>query len=193
MKAHDMIGRLAGCAMLAGGLAGCAMNISAPQASLSGIEAVRSADLPPLAVGNFVPGGEVSPSDDRSTTVRAINTIDAPGGSFAGLLKQTLETDLKGAGRLDSNAPMVLSGVLTRRTVDSTVGTGTASLAADFTLTRDGKTVFDKTLRVDDSWDSSFLGAVAIPDAINHFTGLFEKLSLTLLADPDFKAAAHKP
>jgi hypothetical protein len=185
--------RLAACAALAGTLAGCAMNIGAPQASLTGIEAVRQAGVPPLALGGFVPGGSVSASDDRSTMVRAVNTIDAPGGSFAGMLRSTLMADLNGAGRYDPSAPLTLSGVLTERMVDSTVGTGTASLAADFTLARDGKTVFDKRLRVNDSWDSSFVGAEAIPDATNHFTGLFEKLSLKLLADPDFRAAAHQP
>ncbi|HWD28309.1 MAG TPA: hypothetical protein VG387_14155 [Rhizomicrobium sp.] len=185
--------RIAAVALLAASLAGCAMNVAAPQASFDGIQAVRAADLPPMTLGSFVPGGSVSASDDRSTTVRAINTLDAPGGSFAGFLKDTLAADLKGAGRLDANAPLTLSGVLTKREVDSTVGTGTASLAADFTLTKGGKTVFDKTLSVSDSWDSSFLGAVAIPDAVNHFTGLFGKLSLQLLSDPDFKAAAHAP
>jgi hypothetical protein len=186
-------GRLAACAMLAASLGGCAMEVGAPQASLNGIQAVRQANIAPIALGAFVPGGSVSASDDRSTTVRAINSIEAPGGSFAGFLKNTLMADLKGAGAYDPNAPLSLSAVLTRRMVDSTVGTGTASLAADFALTKGGKTVFDKTLRIDDSWDSSFVGVEAIPDATNHFTGLFEKLSLALLADPDFRAAAHRP
>ncbi len=98
------------------------------------------------------------------------------------------------AGRFDPNSHLVLEGLLTRRDVDSTPGTGRAALAAHFTLRRDAAVVYEKDLDVDAKWDSSFLGAVAIPDAINNFTGLFDKLSVKLLSDPDLAAAAaHGP
>jgi hypothetical protein len=52
--------------------------------------------------------------------------------------------------------------------------------------------VFDKTLSAETVWDSNFLGAVAIPDAFNHYTGLFAELAGKLYADPEFVAAARK-
>ncbi|HEY0105439.1 MAG TPA: hypothetical protein VGB91_05090 [Rhizomicrobium sp.] len=189
MTARKTLRRLAAVALLALASAGCAATIGQPQASLSGIQAVRQQDLPPIALGTFGPGGSVSASDDRATTVRAINTLAAPGGTFSGYLKTTIESDLRAAGRLDPNAPVVLEGLLTRREIVSSVGTGRAALAAHFTLRRDARVLLEKDIAVDATWDSSFLGAVAIPDAINNFTGLFERLSVKLLTDPDVKSA----
>lgn len=182
--------RFAALALLGLTLAGCATSLGAPGASLTTVDAIRTSGLQPISVGAFVPGGKVSASDDRSVTIRAINSFKAPDGSFAGYLKSTLEQDLKTAGKLDPGAPATLTGVLTDSQVSSAMGTGTASLSAHFTLTRDGKAVFDKELSVNASWPSSFIGAEAIPDAINNYTGLYEKLASALFDDPDFRAAA---
>ncbi len=189
MRRGYAIARLAAVAGLSLAVMGCAAKIGAPQANLDGIEAMRQQSLPPMAVGIFAPGAPLTASDDRSTTIRAINTLAAPGGSFSGYLKDTVAADLRAMGRLDPNAPLVLDGLLTRREVDSSIGTGHSALAAHFTLRRADAVVYAKDLSVETSWDSSFLGAVAIPDAINNFTGLFDKLAVKLLTDPDLKAA----
>ncbi|MGA0601726.1 hypothetical protein ACO2Q3_13555 [Caulobacter sp. KR2-114] len=161
-----------------------------PQASLDAIQSVRAANLAPMRVGDFTaaPG---KPADmDRSVSVRA-GVQPAPGGSFAKYLGDSIAAQLKGGGRLDEHARLVVSGVVTDTHVDSAMPTAHASLAAHFTLVRDGKPVFDKTLKVEDSWSSDFVGAVAIPDAFNHYNGLFGKLTEALLADPDFRAAGR--
>ncbi|MEI9989776.1 MAG: hypothetical protein WDM86_07025 [Rhizomicrobium sp.] len=173
------------------GVGACAHDIGTPQTNIDTIQTLRKVDLAPMAVGSFVPGPKVSTGEDRSTTIRAINEVTAPGGTFSGYLKTTFESELRAAGRFDPNATLVLSGVLTDRSLDSAIGTGTASLAATITLSKDGKTVFEKPYRVDAKWDSSFLGAIAIPDAINNFTGLFDKLATKVLTDPELAAAAR--
>ena len=45
-------------------------------------------------------------------------------------------------------------------------------------------------MSVDAKWESTFIGAVAIPDAMNNYYALYDKLTLSLLTDADFKAAA---
>jgi hypothetical protein len=91
-------------------------------------------------------------------------------------------------GKLDPNSDLVVEGLLTASDVDSSVGT--AKLGAKFSLKRAGKPVFEKTLSVDAKWESTFIGAVAIPDAMNNYYALYDKLTLSLLTDADFKAAA---
>ena len=66
-------------------------------------------------------------------------------------------------------------------------------LGARFSLLKDGKPVFDRALEVEVTWTSTFIGAEAIPDAANHYTLLYDQLTLKLFADPDFKAAAKAP
>jgi len=54
---------------------------------------------------------------------------------------------------------------------------------------RDGKQVCDKVLTVEDSWDSSFMGAVAIPRAQEHYSALYPKIIAKLVTDADFRLA----
>jgi hypothetical protein len=117
----------------------------------------------------------------------------APDGSFAKYLGEVLAADLKSAGKLDPNSTLIVSGVVTNTHVDSGQSTGTshAALAAKFTLVKNDKTVFEKTLSVESSWDSNFFGDIAIPDAVNHYMGLFQALATRLFTDPEFVAAAR--
>ncbi len=178
---------IAGCLALAA----CAeAPLPPPQATLDNIQAVRAADLAPLRVAAFTPGPGKPTDMDRSVAVRA-GVQPAPGGSFAKYLGDTVAAELKAAGKLDDASTLIVSGVVTETHVDSGMPTAHAALGAKFTLVRDGKAVFEKTLRVESSWDSNFIGAVAIPDAFNHYSGLFPQLAAALFADPDFKAAAH--
>ena len=174
-------------------LGACAMEpLPAPSATLDNIQAVRAANIAPLKIGDFVPGPGRPTEMDKEFAVRG-GIQPAPEGSFAKYLGDTLAAQLKSAGKLDPNSALVVSGVVTDTHVDSAMPTGSAALAAKFTLIRDGKTVFEKTLRVSDSWNSDFVGAVAIPDAINHYTGLYSNLAGALFSDPDFRAAANAP
>lgn len=126
---------------------------------------------------------------DRAILVRA-GTEAAPEGSFAAYLADTLAAELKGAARFDPGSNLVVSGIITDTHLDSVMPTATARLGARFTLTKSGRTVFEKTLSVESDWDSNFAGAVAIPDAFNHYSGLFPRLAAKLFADPEFRAAA---
>jgi len=161
-----------------------------PQANLDTIQTIRAANLAAMRVGEFTAAPGKPTEMDKSVAVRA-GVQPAPNGSFARYLGDTLATELKAAGRLDESSSLVVTGVVTDTHVDSAMPTAHAWLAARFSLVRGGKTVFDKTLKVDASWDSNFVGAVAIPDAFNHYNGLFDKLAAALLSDPDFQAAAR--
>ncbi|MFI4934499.1 MAG: hypothetical protein ACHP7N_07770 [Caulobacterales bacterium] len=171
-------------------LAACAEPaLAPPEASLDNIQAIRAANLAPMSVGDFAPAAGRPTEMDKSIAVRA-GTQAAPEGSYAKYLGDTLSAELKGAGKLDPSSTLIVSGVVTETHVDSAMPTATAALGAKFTLVQGGKVVFEKTLRVDASWSSDFMGAVAIPDAFNHYSGLFPKLANALFADPDFQAAA---
>jgi len=182
--ANFLIVALAGLAV-----SGCvSVKMGSPQPSLQTLEALRASDYPAMRVGAFAPAPGLPASLDRSAGIRAVSLSSPEDGSFAKYLGKTLETDLRMTGKLDPNSDLVVDGLLTASEVDSSVGT--AKLGAKFSLTRDGKPVFEKTLWVDAKWESTFVGAVAIPDAINNYTALYDKLALSLLTDADFKVAA---
>jgi hypothetical protein len=172
-------------------LAGCAIAPIPPApASVAVVDKLAASGLPSLAVGSFVAGPGLGQAD-RGLAVRA-STIRPEGGSFAAYLGATVATQLRAAGKLDPAAPLILSGVLVENRVSSAVGTGHARIAAAFTLTRNGKAIFTKTLAAERQWDSSFIGAAAIPAADIAYAGLYTTLVETLAGDPDFRAAVSR-
>lgn len=60
------------------------------------------------------------------------------------------------------------------------------------TLIKGSQVLYDKLLRQEDSWKSSFVGAIAIPDAINHYTAQYGLLLDQLYKDEDFRKAASR-
>ncbi len=73
--------------------------------------------------------------------------------------------------------------------VDAAIGTGKGRLAAKIQIKRDGQTLFDKEIVAEATWESSFVGAVALPAAINQYGALYKTLVGKLFDDPDFKRA----
>lgn len=125
---------------------------------------------------------------DLSVGVRA-TTLAAPQGSFARYLQETLEAELRAAGLLDSSSDALIEGTLTDRQLDPAINLGSGRLAARIVVKRNGQIAFDRELKVEATWESSFVGAVAIPAAINEFNALFRKLVSKLLNDQDFRRA----
>jgi len=174
-------------------LSGCAqIPLGAPAPSFDIIEKAKASRTAPVAVGQFqiVPG--VSAEIDKGLNVRS-NTVFSPiEGSFAQYLRQTAIADLQASGLYDTASPTTLTGLLTVSSLDVPADTGQAALGARFVLTRAGKTIYEKELKANASWESSFIGAVAIPAGINQYTSLYHKLVGILLDDPDYRSANPK-
>lgn len=173
-------------------LAAC---ITAPppryQPGIDNTQALLQGGHGPIAVGRFdaAPGVE-----DNKLNVRGSTLTGGSDGTFATYLKEALVTELKTAGRNDDKAAAVVSGTLTDNKLDAAVKTGTADVAARFVVTRHGTAVYDKTLAAHQEWDSSFMGAVAIPAAMRNYAAAVQKLLGKLFGDPDFeKAVAEQP
>lgn len=180
----------AGAALAVLALAGCAVPAIEPhRPAIANIQIVRAADLPAIQVGAFALAPGRPASMDRSIQIRASTLRPPKGDSFSKYLADCLATELRAVGKLDTASGVIVDGLLMESRVSSGVGVGEAALAATFTVTRRGAPVYEKTLRVDATWKSEFIGAVAIPDAINQYTALYGKLVGALLADEGFKAA----
>ena len=186
--------RLASVAVVSLALFGCAtVKMPAPTtASADNLSTLRGANLGPAKAGAFVLApGKPAAMDTTLDGLRG-SSIEPANGSFAKTLREELVVDLKAAGLYDEASNTVITGQLTDSQVDAAIGTGTGRLGAHFVVTRDGKSVYDKTLTVDAKWESSFIGAVALPAAINQYTAFYKTLAGKLFADPDFQKALAK-
>ncbi|HQV03024.1 MULTISPECIES: hypothetical protein [unclassified Novosphingobium] len=168
-------------------LAGCvSMPIDEVPASLETLQALRQAQIPALGLGSFTTAKGLDP---RSINIRGSTLHPAKGSSFAAFLGETFATELRAAGKLDPSAPLALSGELTESQAKENMARGTAALGATLTLSRGGKAVFSKPYRVETSWKSDFIGALAIPDAFRNYNGLYALLVRKALTDPEMIAA----
>lgn len=171
-------------------VAGCAVPaMETYQPTVANSAAVRSPDVPPMQVGEFVLAPGMPANMDRSITIRASTLRPPKGESFSKYLGDCLATELRAAGKLGSSAGISIRGVLTESKVSSGVSVGEASLGATFIAERNGKIVYRKQLRVSSIWESNFIGAIAIPEAMNQYTALYSRLVGALLADNDFRTS----
>jgi len=173
------------CALL---LPGCvSVKLPPPQPVIENTVALRDAGIDKVSVGNFTLAAGKDKDIDKAVTARGSPISVEGGGSFSGFLRQALINDLTSASRYDAAAATVIEGELFENTL-SAAGSKNASakLAVRFVVKRNGDTRYDKQIRQDAKWESSFVGAIAIPDAINHFSEQFRLILLRLYRDPEF-------
>lgn len=169
------------------GLAACASQIDEVSPSFETLQILREQAVPPVAVGQFAPG---SKNLGRSVTIRLSVMHAQKGRDFAAFLGNAFETDLRAAGKLDPASALRIEGILTESHLAEDLGKGRASLGATITLRRNGAVVFAKPYRVESSWPSDFIGAIAIPEAFRQYNALYSMLVKQTLSDPEFVKAA---
>ncbi|MES9994201.1 MAG: hypothetical protein ABW098_19810 [Candidatus Thiodiazotropha sp.] len=184
------LGRITVILFLGLGLVGCAsVKLPAPTAKVETVQTLRFANLAPASVGEFrLDDGKDPEMDKRAGGLRG-SSVAAESGSFSQQLKDEIVTTLKAAALYDASSPIRIEGRLTDSMVDAAIKVGTGRLAARFTVDRNGSRVYDKELAVESSWPSSFVGAIAIPKAINEYGALYKKLTEKLFSDKKFRHA----
>jgi hypothetical protein len=130
---------------------------------------------------------------DNSLSGLRGSSISPTNGSFSSQLRDELAAELAAAGLLDPKSKVLIEGQLTDSMVDAGMSTGKGRLAAKIQVRRDGKALFDKEVVAEATWESSFVGAVAIPAAINQYGALYKTLVGKLFDDADFKRALGAP
>jgi len=174
--------------LLSTSLIGCvSVTMPPPSATASTVEKLRGSNLVPSTAGNFTVAPGRNPDMDRTVGGLRGSSLQASSGSFSQQLKEVIIAELKAAGLYDEKSQVQIEAQLTDSQVDAAIGTGTARLAARFTVNRMSKRVFDKEISVDDQWESSFVGAIALPAAVNHYTSLYKALAAKLFDDRDFR------
>jgi len=177
-------------AALLAALTGCAtVKMPAPAPSAANAEKLRTSKLAPAQLGTFkLADGKPAEMDTTLGGLRGSSVTPAK-GSFAGQLRDEIAAELNAAGLLDPRSGIVIEGQLTDSMVDAGMSTGKGRLAARIQVRRDGQVRFDKEIVAEASWESSFVGAVALPAAINQYGALYKTLVGKLFDDADFKRA----
>lgn len=141
-------------------------------------------------------GGKVAVDEFRGDETMQVlhsraNTFKSPyGGRFSTYIQEALRLELARAGRFDPDAPVRVAGVLDRNALDiDGANVGSQEIAVRFTVTRDGRNVYERTHSAHREWASSFAGAIAIPAGRDAYPGTVTELLDSLFSDPAFLGA----
>lgn len=174
--------------LLAALLHGCAIKAPAYSPSADAIERARNSGVQSATLGSFTvkPGA----TGAQSISLRG-NTMASPvGNHYADYLAQALRTELQLAGKLDPKSQLEISGQLLGNDIAAGgISTNSGYVEASFIVKRAGQTRYEAVKRAEASWESSFVGAIAIPRAQQQYPVLVQQLLGTLWADPKFIAA----
>lgn len=172
-------------------LSACATQLPSPTLSFDNVQRLRAANIPPIALGEFTRAPSLSEAQDRRIGIRADSLRPPVGATFSSYLRSTIEAELVGVGVYDPASMLVLSAQLNRSEVSTGGADSGGVVGARFRLARNGVTVFEKDIVVEEQWPFALLGYTAINDAMNHYAGLYPKLFGALLADEEFLAATR--
>jgi hypothetical protein len=139
-----------------------------------------------ISVKPDTPGG-------KAISLRASTMVSAQGTNFGDYIAAALRQELELAKMYDVQSGPEITGELLRNNIDSGgFSTNDGQIEARFVVKRDAQVRFDKIKRIDQQWESSFAGAVAIPLARNNYPLMVQKLFNALISDADFIRALRK-
>lgn len=130
--------------------------------------------------------GQSSPEVDN-LTLRGGSMTSPYNNSYSEYVTKALEEELKLAGIWGPQEDIQITGTLIDNQIDiSGFSVGTGSISVQFVVKRNNKPVYDKVISVKHEWQSSFVGAVAIPAGANNYPIMLQKLFAELFKDEKF-------
>lgn len=163
---------------------GCSMVAPKYTASLENVQKIKDSGAGTVKIGTFLS----TPAKDNEVSISLRgSSMASPYGSYADYLAEALKQEFSLAGRLAPDAQVEVTGMLQKNDINiPPAGSGRGDIEARFVVTRAGTAKYDQVKALHDEWDSSFVGAVAIPRAQEKYPTLVQKLLALLYADPAF-------
>lgn len=164
---------------------GCAGPAPNYAPSIDNVESLKkssseAAKLGTISVNADMPGG-------KAVSVRGNTMVSPVGAHFGDYVAAALRQELELAKLFNAQSNLEISGVLLRNNIDAGgISTNAGQIEVRFMVKRAGEVRFDKAKRIEQKWESSFAGAVAIPLAMNNYPVMVQKLIGELVNDADF-------
>lgn len=133
-----------------------------------------------VTVKEGLPGG-------AALQIRANTMVSPVGANFGDYIASALRQELDLAKMFNAQSGLEISGVLLRNNIDAGgFSTNAGQIEVRFVVKRGEQVRFNKVKSIEYKWESSFVGAIAIPLAMNNYPVMVQKLIGSLASDPDF-------
>lgn len=169
-------------------LAGCAGPSPNYAPSIDNVEMIKKSGARPAKVVDI----SVTPgmAGASSLQLRANSMVSSVGSHYGDYIAAALRQELDLAGLLSAQSGVAVSGTLLKNNIDAGgFSTNSGQIEARFIVTAQGQVRYSKVKAISHQWESSFVGATAIPLAANNYPVMVQKLIAALVADPDFVRA----
>lgn len=167
-------------------ITGCSTVAPTYQASFENTQKLKDGSSNQITVDSFKAADE----EVNNLTIRAGNFVSPTNGSYVEYLQKALEQELYDANRFSKNSNVKVGGTLLENEIDASgFSVGVAHIKAEFTVKENDTLKYKKTHSADIEWPSHFVGAIAIPRAIQEYPKVFTLLLHNLYADGEFMEA----
>lgn len=170
---------------------GCAQLVAPPySADYAVLDQLKRAQPDKTAVAAFQP---TDPKHEvNHLTLRAAR-LNSASGSFAKYLEDALIGDLKEISVYDPSAHTRIDAVILHNEMAiGGISTGEGLMDVELTVTREGVQRLHKTYKARTSFESSFLGGIAIAKGQSEYPNLVRTFLRNVYSDPAFIAALAK-
>jgi len=123
-------------------------------------------------------------------SLRASSLSSPYGKDFIHYIEVALESELEKAGLLQEGSSRKITAVIKKNNLDSSsFSVGEGVIRATFSVIDSGEVIYMKTVGAKIQWESSFIGAIAIPNAAESYPKLVTTLLRNLYSDKEFVSA----
>ncbi len=168
-------------------LTGCAVKAPPYDPSINNVTVLKRSGGNPVSLGAFTVAAAAKGAS--SISLRGSPLQSPVGDNYAAYLADAIKKELDLAKLLNTGSKLEVSGSLIGTDVDTAMGTASGYIEARFVVKKDGQVTYDKTQRGSASWESSFIGAIAIPAAQQNYPRVVQDLLAKLYSDVEFQSA----
>ncbi len=180
-----------GVLLIMAGLSACSTVAPKYNSNFDNVAALRGQQLKLIKVADVSKDQKAKTNVDK-LTIRGGSYV-SPYGSFTAYLQNALKQELDDARLLDANSDLQISGALLRNELDASgASKAYAAVEARFVVRESSTVKYDAVKSARYDWDSSFVGAVAIPRANQNYPVVIQRLLTALFTDPEFIAAIKR-
>jgi hypothetical protein len=169
-------------------LSACATTAPRYEANHAAISDLKTSTLAGVTVRDF------TANPDRKVKVETLTlrggSFKSPYGTFAKYVTAALREELERGGATAAGPGPVIDGVLVRNEINAAgFSTGYADIELALNVRRDGQLVYQASKTAHHEWQSSFVGAVAIPRAMQNYHVVIRKVLAEFYSDQAFVLA----
>lgn len=167
---------------------GCSMMAPQYSASIENVQRLKEGGNIAAKVGKF--DSNADRANANSISLRGSSLMSPYENSYAVYLAEAIKQELSLAGKMQSDVDIEISGGLLKNDIDASgFSTATGDIEAKFIVKKGEKVLYSQIKTIHHEWESSFVGAVAIPRAQQEYPVLVQRLLAALYADQDFLKA----